>query len=116
MSQVTIEYTETFSNSTDLAIMHLMRWNDELSVLDKVESTVDTFESAVNNNPLIYPVSPNLFDVAGISSIREANINGFKLLYEAEEQGEETLITALLLLGQKQSVKEQLTQHCLMYR
>jgi hypothetical protein len=111
-----IEYTETFNDSTDLTITHLSRWSDEISVLDKIENTIDIFENSVSNNPLIYPVSPSLFDVTGISNVREANINGYRILYEVGEREKEAIVTALLLLGQKQSIKEQLTKHCLMYR
>lgn len=116
MAQAVIEYTETFNDSTDLTITHLLRWNDEMSVLDKIEDTVNIFENAVSNNPFIYPVSQSIFDIAGISNIHEANINGYRLLYEVGERNKETIVTGLLLLGQKQSVKEQLTKHCLMYR
>jgi hypothetical protein len=116
MPQVVIEYTDTFNNSTDLTIAHLSRWSDGLSVLDKIENMVNIFENAVSSSPLIYPVSESLFDITGISSVREANINGYRLLYEINERDEEMVITAFLLLGQRQSVKEQLTKHCLMYR
>lgn len=116
MVQTVIEYTDTFNNSTDLTIAHFSRWSSELSVLEKIEDTMGTFEDAVSNNPLIYPVSQNIFDIAGISSVREANINGYRILYEVNEQGRETVITTFLLLGQRQSVKEQLMNHCLMYR
>ncbi len=116
MVQAVIEYTDTFDHSTDLAIIHFSRWSDELSVLDKIEDTVDIFENTVSSNPLIYPISQSLFDIVGISNVREANINGYRLLYEVGKRDKETLVTAFLLLGQKQSVKEQLTKHCLMFR
>ena len=116
MQQAVIEYTETFINSTDLTIAHLMRWSDEISVLEKIEDTVSTFENSVCSNPLIYPVSQSLFDIVGVSSVREANINGCRILYEVGERDKETIVTSFLFLGQKQSVKEQLTNHCLMYR
>jgi hypothetical protein len=116
MTQVVIEYTETFNNSTDLAITHFSRWNDEISVLEKIEDTTETFEDAVSSNPLIYPVSQSIFDIAGISNVREANINGYRLLYEVNVRDNETVVTTLLLLGQRQSVKEQLLKHCLMHR
>lgn len=116
VSKVSIEYTETLSNSTDLAITHFMRWNGEVSVLKKIEDAINTFENAIIDNPFIYPVSPSLFDVAGISSVREANINGYRLLYEVEEQAGKKMITAFLLLGQRQSVREQLIKHCLIQR
>jgi len=116
MHQTVIEYTDTFSNSTDLAIAHFSRWNDELSVLDKIESTIKIFEDGVSSDPLIYSVSTSLFDIAGLSSIREANINGYRFLYEVNERDKGIVVTALLLLGQKQSIKEQLVTHCLMYR
>jgi hypothetical protein len=116
MAQVVIDYTDTFNNSTDLTIAHLLRWSDEISVLEKIESIIDIFENAVSSNPLIYPVSQSIFDIAGISSVREANINGYRLLYEVNERNKETVVTTFILLGQRQSVKEQLINHCLMYR
>lgn len=115
MIQAVIEYTETFYKSTDLVIAHLSKWNDEISILDKIENTVNTFEDAVINNPFIYPVSKSLFDIAGLSSIREANINGYRILHEVNERDNETVVTVLVLLGERQSVKEQLIKHCLMF-
>ena len=116
MTQAVIEYTETFNNSTDLTIAHFSRRNNEISVIEKIEDTTEIFEDAVRSNPLIYPVSQSIFDIAGISSVREANINGYRLLYEVNVLDNETVVTTLLLLGQRQSVKEQLIKHCLMYR
>ncbi|WP_137297660.1 type II toxin-antitoxin system RelE/ParE family toxin [Psychromonas sp. SP041] len=116
MIQTVIEYTETFSNSTDLAITHFSLWNDEIRVLDKIEDTINIFEDSVSANPLIYSVSASLFDIAGLTSIREANINGYRLLYELNERDNRIIITALLLLGERQSIKEQLVKHCLMYK
>ena len=116
MQVPTIKYTQTFENSTELAIAHFTRWNSEIDVIDKIEDTINTFENAVSSNPLIYPVSQSIFDIAGISSVREANINGYRLLYEVDEQPDELVVTAFIFLGQRQSVREQLTRHCLMYR
>lgn len=116
MQQAVIEYTETFINSTDLTIAHLSRWSDEISVLEKIEDTVSIFENSVRSNPLIYPISQILFDIVGVSSVREANINGYRILHEVGERDKETIVTCFLFLGQKQSIKEQLTNHCLMYR
>ena len=116
MHQAVIEYTETFINSIDLTIAHLLRWSDEVSVLEKIEDTVSIFENSVSSNPLIYPISQSLFDIVGVSSVRDANINGYRILYEIGERDKETVVTSFLFLGQKQSVKEQLTNHCLMYR
>lgn len=116
MQQVTIKYTETFFNSTELSIAHFSRWNDEISVVEKIEDTIEIFEKSVTENPLIYNVSNDFFDMIGISSVREANINGYRILYEVEEQGKEVIVTLILLLGQKQSIKEQLIKHCLMHK
>jgi hypothetical protein len=116
MVQTAIEYTESFDNSTELAIAHFTRWNNEFNVLEKIEDTVNIFENAVSNNPFIYPTSPIIFDTLGVSSVREANINGYRLLYEVDEQAAKKVVIASIILGQRQSVIEQLTKHCLMYR
>ena len=116
MTKAVFEYTETFYNSIELSINHFSRWNDELSVIEKIEATMETFECAVSSNPLIYPVSSSILDIAGISSVREANINGYRFLYEVNVRDNETVVTTLLLLGQRQSVQEQLIKHCLMHR
>ena len=116
MVPTVIEYTETFSNSTDLAIAHFSRRDSEEYVITKIENTIGIFENCVSSNPYIYPVSPSIFEISGITSVREANINGYRFLYEVSDHAKETVITAFLLLGQRLSVKEQLINHCLMYK
>jgi hypothetical protein len=116
MVQTAIEYTNSFDNCTELAIAHFSRWNSELSVIEKIEDTVNIFENAVGSNPLIYPISQIIFNVLGVSSVREANIKGYRLLYEIHERAGDKIVVASILISQRQSVTEQLTKHCLMYR
>ncbi|RXJ71224.1 plasmid stabilization protein [Veronia nyctiphanis] len=107
-----IEYTQTFEQTTALAIEHYAEYSSENHAIEKIEAILDTFEEKVSSDPFLYARSQSLLEL-GITEIREANIADMRLLYEVSVDGNTTTITALVLLSQKQSVEGQLVNFCL---
>lgn len=115
MTQVQINITNTFENTVDTVISHLARREDEYTVVEKIEKIVGHFEAKVSEHPYLYSKCSELVEF-GISEIREFNFDGFRILYEAYEDGDKTVVEMLLLLSQKQSIQSQLIEHCILYK
>lgn len=112
---VEINVTDTFENTVDTAISHLAQREDEFTVIEKIENLVGHFEEKVTDNPYLYSKCSELVEF-GTSEIRAFNFNGFRILYEAYEDGDKTVVVMLLLLSQKQSIQNQLIEHCILYK
>ncbi len=112
---VQINTTKTFENTVDTAISHLAQREDEYTVIEKIENLVEHFEEKVTDNPYLYSKCSELVEY-GISEIRAFNLNGFRILYEAYEDGDKIVVVVLLLLSQKQSIQNQLIEHCILYK
>ncbi|MFL7013640.1 plasmid stabilization protein [Enterovibrio norvegicus] len=112
---VNVEYTRTFEQSADMAISHFAEYVSEKQAIEKIENIIDHFEEKVLRNPKIYSRCATLSNI-GITSVREAKIDGMRLLYELSHGDGDTVITAHILLSQKQQLEEQLINYCLIYR
>lgn len=112
---VRIEYTETFLQTLDSAISHYRQWSDEIATIERIEQIVEWFESSVGKNPLSHSLCGELVEL-GVTQIRHALKEDFRLLFVVASTPTETVITALLFLSQKQSIQNQLIQHCLIYK
>ncbi len=110
--QVNIYTTDTFEKTLDNVITHLSQWNDEAVVIERVEGILGEFEQQVSEQPYSYSRNPELMSL-GVNSVRNANFQGFRLLYEVNEYEEEVRIDLLLFLSTKQSVEKQLIDYCL---
>jgi len=110
---IKISSTKTFEQTADDLITYLTQWSDEQIVIERVEKLVVHFEEKVSDNPFIYSRCAALTEY-GIVNIREFKRDGFRLLYEVEQDNETTFISVLLLLRQNQSIQEQLIEHCLL--
>lgn len=113
--QVTFEYTEAFENTFDSAISHLSQWSDEVSVIERLEDVVAEFEDTTSTNPLIYAQCQELVSL-GVTEVRHAIKDGFRILYEVIEDNGITTIIVLLFLSQRQSIGHQLIDYCLMHK
>jgi len=111
---VQINTTNTFENTVDTVINHLSERDAEHTVIEKIESLVEHFEEKVSDNPYLYSKCSELVEY-GVSEIRACNLNGFRILYEAYEDGDKTVVVMLLLLSQRQSIQNQLIEHCILY-
>lgn len=111
---VQINITNTFENTVDTVINHLSERDSEHTVIEKIENLVEHFEEKVRDNPYLYSKCSELVEF-GTSEIRAFNLNGFRILYEAYEEDGKTVVVLLLLLSQKQSIQNQLIEHCILY-
>ena len=62
---------------------------------------IDSFESTVINNPLLFPISSEILDLVGDKSIRSAYINKLIFFYEVNISDEHYVVTGLVLIGEK---------------
>ncbi|MGR6831060.1 type II toxin-antitoxin system RelE/ParE family toxin [Aliivibrio wodanis] len=116
IQEVQINVTDTFEQTVESSITHLTPWSSEELVINKVEKLIDDFQEQVTSNPFIYPRCAELAEY-GSSNIREFKRNDFRLLYEITQETEDlVVIDMLLLLRQKQSIQNQLIEHCLFYK
>lgn len=46
-----IVYTETFFNTVEERIDYYSQWNDSTSVVERIETLIETFEQSVEDNP-----------------------------------------------------------------
>lgn len=115
MSVVKLEYTKTFEDTVDSAISHYSQWNDEIAIIDKIEAVIDAFEASVTQNPLSHALCQELVEL-GVTQVRHAVKEDFRILYEVSYVNDETIVTVLLFLNQRQSIQNQLINHCLMYK
>lgn len=115
MSRVRFEYTKTFEDTVDSAISHYSQWSDEVTIIERVELVLNAFESSAAQNPLIHPLCQELVEL-GVTQVRHAIKEDFRVLYEVSDVCGETVITALLFLSQRQSIQNQLINHCLIYK
>ncbi len=113
--KIVFEYTDTFDNTTESAIAHFSQWSDGVDVITRVERLIEEFEEGVASNPQMYSRCSELAQF-GNTEIRSMTKDGFRLLYEPVESDGEVKIVVLLLLGQRQSIQEQLITHCLIYK
>lgn len=114
--EVLINLTETFEQTVERAITHLAPWSSESIIIDKIDNIIDVFQEQVTSNPFIYPRCAELAEYGSVN-IREFKRNDFRLLYEITQETEDLIvIDVLLLLGQKQSIQNQLIEHCLFYK
>jgi uncharacterized membrane protein YhfC len=115
MSVVKFEYANTFGDTVDSAISHYSQWKGEESIIERIENVVDFFEESVTQNPMVHARCPELIEL-GVIHVRHAVKDGFRILYEVHEVDGETVILVLLFLSQRQSVQNQLIEHCLVYK
>ncbi|WP_298771729.1 type II toxin-antitoxin system RelE/ParE family toxin [uncultured Shewanella sp.] len=115
MKKVEIVYTQTFEQTVDNAIIHWSQWSEESTIIEKIEGLIEYFETKVGKNPYIYSLCSELVPL-GNTDIREMKRENTRVLYEVDEQEEQLVITVLLFLGQKQSIQNQLIDHCILYK
>ncbi|MCT8858020.1 type II toxin-antitoxin system RelE/ParE family toxin [Shewanella xiamenensis] len=115
MSVVKLEYTKTFEDTVDSAISHYFQWHDEITIIERVEAVIEAFEASVTQNPLSHALCQELVEL-GITQVRHAIKEDFRILYEVSYINDESLVTVLLFLNQRQSIQNQLINHCLVYK
>ncbi|ASF13695.1 type II toxin-antitoxin system RelE/ParE family toxin [Shewanella xiamenensis] len=115
MSVVKLEYTKTFEDTVDSAISHYSQWHDEITIIERVEAVIEAFEASVTQNPLSHALCQELVEL-GITQVRHAIKEDFRILYEVSYINDESLVTVLLFLNQRQSIQNQLINHCLVYK
>ena len=109
-NKVQIKYTEVFESTVDSAIQFIQSYSDYEDAFNRINSLIDTFEKRVSNYPQSCPVCSELVEL-GITSYREFNSGGFRILYTIEMDGS---IFGELLLNQRQSIQQQLINYCLL--
>lgn len=115
MSVVKLEYTKTFEDTVDSAISHYSQWHDEITIIERVEAVIEAFEASVTQIPLSHALCQELVEL-GITQVRHAIKEDFRILYEVSYINDESLVTVLLFLNQRQSIQNQLINHCLVYK
>lgn len=115
MSVVKLEYTKTFEDTVDSAISHYSQWHDEITIIERIEAVIEAFEASVTQNPLSHALCQELVEL-GITQVRHAIKEDFRILYEVSYINNESLVTVLLFLNQRQSIQNQLINHCLVYK
>lgn len=115
MSVVKLEYTKTFEDTVDSALSHYSQWHDEFTIIERVEAVIEAFEASVTQNPLSHALCQELVEL-GITQVRHAIKEDFRILYEVSYINDESLVTVLLFLNQRQSIQNQLINHCLVYK
>lgn len=115
MSAVTLEYTKTFEDTVDSAISHYAQWSDEIAIIERIEAVIDAFETSVMANPLSNALCQELVEL-GVTQVRQAIKEDFRILYEVSNAGSVTTVTVLVFLSQRQSIQNQLINHCLIYK
>ncbi|MFB2674388.1 type II toxin-antitoxin system RelE/ParE family toxin [Shewanella xiamenensis] len=115
MSVVKLEYTKTFEDTVDSAISHYSQWHDEITIIERVEAVIEAFEASVTQNPLSHALCQELVEL-GITQVRHAIKEDFRILYDVSYINDESLVTVLLFLNQRQSIQNQLINHCLVYK
>ena len=115
MSVVKLEYTKTFEDTVESAISHYSQWHDEITIIERVEAVIEAFEASVTQNPLSHALCQELVEL-GITQVRHAIKEDFRILYEVSYINDESLVTVLLFLNQRQSIQNQLINHCLVYK
>ena len=112
MTTFEIQYATTAEQSLYSQISHLEPYIGFDGAEKKLSSLITSAEALLSKNPFAYPVSPQA-SLLGITRYRELNHEGYRLLYECYE--DEQLVVMGLILGQRQSVEEQLIHYCLMF-
>ncbi|RWX55358.1 type II toxin-antitoxin system RelE/ParE family toxin [Photobacterium chitinilyticum] len=113
---VKIEYTETFVKSVEQNIDYLSAYKPESMVIDDIESLVTFFEESVTQFPEMFKICHDL-TLLGDYRFREVVKDGFRLLYSIEHvSDDEGIITGEVLVRTKNSLQEQLFNHCLLHR
>lgn len=112
---VKLEYTKTFEDTLDSVILHYSQWHDETAIIERIEAVIDAFEASVTENPLSHALCQELVEL-GVTQVRQAIKEDFRILYEVNDARGETLVTLLLFLSQRQSIQNQLINHCLIYK
>lgn len=107
-----ILYATTAEQSLYSQISHLEPYVGYAGAEKKLSSLITSTEALLSKNPFAYPVSPQA-SLLGITRYRELNHDGYRLLYECDE--DEQLVVMALILGQRQSVEDQLIHYCLMF-
>ena len=115
MSVVKLEYTKTFEDTVDSAISHYSQWHDEITIIERIEAVIEAFEASVTQNPLSHALCQELVEL-GITQVRYAIKEDFRILYEVSYINDESLVTVLLFLNQRPSIQNQLINHCLVYK
>lgn len=95
MSVVKLEYTKTFEDTVNSAISHYSQWNEEIAVIERIEAVIDAFEVSVMQNPLSHSLCQELVEL-GVTQVRHAIKEDFRILYEVSYVSGEVLITVLL--------------------
>lgn len=115
MSSVKLEYTKTFEDTVDSAISHYTQWSDEIAIIERIEAVIDAFEASVMVNPLSHALCQELVEL-GVTQVRQAIKEDFRILYEISDTCDVTTVTVLVFLSQRQSIQNQLINHCLLYK
>ena len=115
MSVVKLEYTKTFEDTVDSAISHYSQWHDEITIIERVGAVIEAFEASVSQNPLSHALCQELVEL-GITQVRHAIKEDFRILYEVSYINDESLVTVLHFLNQRASIQNQLINHCLVYK
>jgi hypothetical protein len=112
MTSFDIRYATTAEQSLYSQISHLEPHLGYAGAEKKLSSLIIEAEALLVKNPLAYPISRQA-SLLGITHYRELNHLGYRLLYECYE--DEQLVVISLILGERQSVEEQLINYCLMF-
>lgn len=113
--EIKIEYTETFYNITDNLINHIASFSNEVAAIELVEYLTGKFEERVKNAPLSCPISKALLEI-GVTSFREYNHDGYRLIYRVFEDEKTITIQGDALLAHKQDIEKNLIEYCLIYK
>lgn len=112
MKKFKIEYATTAEQSLYSQITHLEPYIGYEGAEERLSALIRAAEARLSTNPIAYPVSSQA-SLLGITRYRELNLDGYRLFYEFYES--EQLVVVGLILGQRQSVEEQLIHYCLMF-
>lgn len=114
--KVEIEYAATLEKTALDHVSHLTQYgSDEVAAINKIENLIGEFEGKVSESPYIYAPCPELVEL-GVPTFRQKVSDGVRLIHEVEEYEDKIVVKVLLLLGQKQSIQNQLITHCLIHK
>lgn len=110
--EVEVLTTQGFDECVELTLAHYTDNNvDLVDAIDKVEEEREFFTSKVLEHPELYAICPELIEF-GITNIRHYVRNGIRILYEVSEEKEKIVVTAIAILGTRQSITKQLIDLC----
>ncbi|HHF2898441.1 TPA: type II toxin-antitoxin system RelE/ParE family toxin [Vibrio alginolyticus] len=107
-----VVYTETFANTAEERIDYYSQWNDVTSVVERIETLIETFEQNVERNPAIYPACYELTEL-GVYHFRQFSFDGFKLIYQYDDVTD--TVYAMVLISDKQDLQKTLVDYCIRF-